>query len=61
MPCIDIINITENDDGSMNITFDIDKETASAFIKYALKDILMKAAQDTIDKDLAGSDEYSGC
>lgn len=43
-------DIVEHEDGSATVTFDFDEKASSALIKYALLDILTKAAQETITK-----------
>ena len=46
---LDIIKITDNDDGSCNIVIDMDDQTKEALIQYAIKLILIEAANKTIN------------
>lgn len=46
---LDVIKITDNDDGSCNIVIDMDDQTKEALIQYAIKHILTEAANKTIN------------
>lgn len=47
---LDVIDITDKPDGSCNIMFEMDKQAAEIFIQYALKDILVSAAEKVVDE-----------
>lgn len=46
---MEIINVHEKEDGGAEIEFDLTKEEVSYLLSYAVKDILLKAAQEVVD------------
>ncbi len=46
---MDIINIHEKEDGGAEIEFDLTEEEVQFLLSYAIKDILLKAAQEVVD------------
>lgn len=48
---LDIIEITDNSDGTCNVQIDMDDETQNALVQYAIKHILLEAVQRTIKEN----------
>lgn len=48
---LEIIEITDNSDGSCNIKIDMDDETQNALVQYAIKYILLEAVKKTIEEN----------
>lgn len=46
---MEIISIHEKEDGGAEIEFDLTKEEVSSLLSYAIKDILLKVAQEIVD------------
>lgn len=45
---IDLVRVTEHDDGTATLTFDISEDMKDALVQYALKDIFTKIANKEI-------------
>ena len=48
---LDIIEITDNSDGTCNVQIDMDEETQNALVQYAIKHILTEAAKKVIEEN----------
>lgn len=46
---MEIISIHKKEDGGAEIEFDLTKEEVSYLLSYAIKDILLRAAQEIVD------------
>ena len=55
---IEVISVVENEDGSMNVTFDMDQESVIAFAKIGLLKVLVDAAKDVLNEEV---DDNVGC
>lgn len=47
---LEVVQITDNSDGSCNVMFEMDEQTKQALIMYAIKDILEKQAKQIIEQ-----------
>ena len=57
-PQIEVVSVVENDDGSMNVTFDMDHESVIAFAKVGQLKVLTDAAKDILNEEV---DDNVGC
>jgi hypothetical protein len=48
---LDIIEVTDNSDGTCNLKIDMDDETQNALVQYAIKHILLEAVKKTIEEN----------
>jgi hypothetical protein len=48
---LDIIEVTDNSDGTCNLKIDMDEETQNALVQYAIKHILLEAVQKTMKEN----------
>lgn len=55
---IEVVSVVENEDGSMNVTFDMDQESVVAFAKIGLLKVLVDAAKDVLNEEV---DDNVGC
>ena len=55
---IEVVSVVENEDGSMNVTFDMDQESVVAFAKIGLLKVLVDAAKEVLNEEV---DDNVGC
>ena len=53
---IDVLKIVENDDGSCNIVFEMDRKSLESFAKAGLLSVLKEAAKEIVKDDQSGND-----
>lgn len=49
---IEVISLIENEDGSAEVSFDMDEEAKEFLIQYALKSLLIETAKDTLARKM---------
>lgn len=48
---LDIVEVTDNSDGTCNLKIDMDEQTRDALVQYAIKHILTEAAKKVIEEN----------
>lgn len=57
---LDVLEIIENEDGTCDVKFEMDNDTKTALIQYALKHILLEAVNKTIEQNTTTTDNENG-
>lgn len=60
MAKIEVVSFAENEDGSANVVFDMDKEALETFAKIGLLKVLTDEANRVLDES-QGVDDNVGC
>jgi hypothetical protein len=60
MAKIEVVSFVENEDGSANVVFDMDKEALETFAKIGILKVLTDEAKRVLDES-QGVDDNVGC
>jgi len=60
MAKIEVVSFVENEDGSANVVFDMDKEAVETFTKIGILKVLTDEAKRVLDES-QGVDDNVGC
>lgn len=60
MAKIEVVSFVENEDGSANVVFDMDKEAVETFAKIGILKVLTDEAKRVLDES-QGVDDNVGC